>query len=99
MDRYEFIIAMTSIVLGTGTMVVLFHSIATVLSRRKDAAMGDGAVARLDDRLSRMEQAIDTMAVEMERISEGQRFTTKLLSERAPVADAGREPARDRLKA
>ena len=33
-------------------------------------------------RLERMEQAIDSIAVEVERISEGQRFTTKLLSER-----------------
>jgi hypothetical protein len=30
-----------------------------------------------------MEQAIDAMAIEMERVSEGQRFTTKLLSERS----------------
>ena len=34
-------------------------------------------------RLERMEQALDSIAVEVERISEGQRFTTKLLSERA----------------
>lgn len=34
-------------------------------------------------RLERMEQAIDSIAVEIERISEGQRFTTKLLAERA----------------
>jgi hypothetical protein len=33
-------------------------------------------------RLQHMEQAIDAIAVEIERISEGQRFTTKLLSER-----------------
>ena len=33
-------------------------------------------------RLERMEQAIDSIAVEVERISEGQRFTTKLLAER-----------------
>src|SRR5678815_4539339 len=32
-------------------------------------------------RLERMEQAVDAIAVEVERISEGQRFTTKLLSE------------------
>ena len=38
-------------------------------------------------RLERMEQAIDSIAVEVERISEGQRFTTKLLAERtAPPA-------------
>jgi DNA-binding transcriptional regulator YdaS (Cro superfamily) len=34
-------------------------------------------------RLERMEQALDSIAIEVERISEGQRFTTKLLSERA----------------
>jgi hypothetical protein len=33
-------------------------------------------------RLERMEQAIEAIAVEVERISEGQRFTTKLLSEK-----------------
>ena len=32
-------------------------------------------------RLERMEQSIDAIAVEVERISEGQRFTTKLLAE------------------
>ena len=41
-------------------------------------------------RLERMEQAIDAIAVEMERVSEGQRFTTKLLTER----DADRLPER-----
>jgi hypothetical protein len=39
-------------------------------------------------RLERMEQAIDSIAVEVERISEGQRFTTKLLAERVPPAAA-----------
>jgi hypothetical protein len=47
-------------------------------------------VAQLDERLSRMEQAIDAMAVEMERVSEGQRFTSKLLADRTA------EPVRDR---
>jgi hypothetical protein len=36
----------------------------------------------LSSRLDRMEQAIDAIAVEVERISEGQRFTTRLLSDR-----------------
>jgi hypothetical protein len=34
-------------------------------------------------RLERMEQALDSIAIEVERISEGQRFTTKLLAERS----------------
>ena len=39
-------------------------------------------------RLERIEHAIDAMAVEVERIAEGQRFTTKLLSERASEREA-----------
>ena len=34
-------------------------------------------------RLSNIENAVETVAVEVERISEGQRFTTRLLNERA----------------
>jgi hypothetical protein len=37
-----------------------------------------------DARFERMEQAVESIAIEMERVSEGQRFVTKLLSERAP---------------
>lgn len=40
----------------------------------------------LTERLTRMEQAIESVALEVERISEGQRFTTKLLSERSSDA-------------
>lgn len=32
-------------------------------------------------RLERIEQSLEAVAIEVERISEGQRFTTKLLSE------------------
>ena len=103
MDRYEFIIAMTSIVMGSGTMAVLFYSIAKAFGRRKSPQLDDGSIGRIDDRLSRMEQAIDAMAVEMERVSEGQRFTTKLLSERVPEREPARElpreAARDRQQA
>lgn len=41
------------------------------------------------DRLTRLESAIDSIAIEMERVSEGQRFVTKLLAE-----SKGREPVR-----
>ena len=36
-----------------------------------------------NDRMTRLEQAVESIALEVERISEGQRFTTKLLAERA----------------
>ncbi len=40
-----------------------------------------------DARFHQLEQAIDTVAVEIERVAEGQRFVTKLLREGQPVPD------------
>lgn len=44
-----------------------------------------------DNRLQHLEQAIDAIALEVERISEGQRFTTRLLAQRQ--GDGVAEPA------
>jgi hypothetical protein len=56
--------------------------IARAYSRRMDAESKNPRLpAEVTDRLERMEQALDSVALEVERISEGQRFTTKLLSE------------------
>ncbi|HEX6628856.1 MAG TPA: hypothetical protein VF105_12950 [Gemmatimonadaceae bacterium] len=72
--------------------VVFIVSVATVIrtiaamffSRRRYDSAGDPSSSSLaDSRLSRLEQAVDAIALEVERISEGQRFTTKLLSEQA----------------
>jgi hypothetical protein len=48
---------------------------------RKDAA-APPIPSDVTARLERMEAGIEAIAIEVERISEGQRFTTKLLSER-----------------
>ncbi|HEX5439096.1 MAG TPA: hypothetical protein VFW98_18225 [Gemmatimonadaceae bacterium] len=57
--------------------------LARAYARRMDRSAGQPKVPpEVTDRLERMEQAIDSIAIEVERISEGQRFTTKLLSER-----------------
>jgi hypothetical protein len=46
-------------------------------------------------RLERMEHAIDSIAIEIERVSEGQRFVTRLMSERQnAVLGAGQQPER-----
>jgi hypothetical protein len=47
------------------------------------------AAPHIDDRrFDRLEQAVDAIAIEVERVSEGQRFVTKILAERAPQASA-----------
>ena len=39
------------------------------------------AAARIEARIERIEQAIDTIALETERVAEGQRWLTKMLAE------------------
>jgi hypothetical protein len=57
--------------------------LARALARRMDRQSIAPAIApELAAQIERMEQAIDSIAIEVERISEGQRFTTKLLAER-----------------
>ena len=54
----------------------------------------------LADRMHQMERSLDAVALEVERIGEGQRFVTQLLASRAESATAGRpqlaEGVRDR---
>ncbi|HET7565434.1 MAG TPA: hypothetical protein VFJ96_10590 [Gemmatimonadaceae bacterium] len=57
--------------------------IARAFARRMDRqSLQPRVPTELAERLEHMEHAIDAIAIEVERISEGQRFTTKLLSER-----------------
>ena len=71
----------------------LARAYAKKIERGNDTARVPSDVSA---RLERMEQAIDSIAVEVERISEGQRFTTKLLAERsgAPVGGDVSPPVR-----
>jgi hypothetical protein len=56
--------------------------LARAYSRRMDSETRNPRLpTEVTDRLERMEHALDSIAVEVERITEGQRFTTKLLSE------------------
>jgi len=67
-------------------VIVIGAPIARAIARRIERGTS-GAVNQVstgvDARLERMEQAIDAIAIEVERIAEGQRFTSKLLAGRA----------------
>jgi hypothetical protein len=69
-------------VLGCATGVIV-----TFLKRRSNQPLPATEITgRLDeivDRLARLENAIDSTAVEVERISEAQRFTARVLAERS----------------
>jgi hypothetical protein len=87
MDRNTMMVAVMGQLVGGMILVTLL----TLWFRRKreiPAAPNEG-LRRIEARLTEMQHALDTVAVEVERISEAQRFTTKLLSERGqPVHGA-----------
>lgn len=66
--------------LGALTMLRLIH-IWVNRPRRGDAP--DKRLLEIESRLERLQQAVDSIAIETERISEGQRFTTRLLGDRS----------------
>ena len=68
---------------GGALALPLVRALARRIEIRGEARLVAARPVAEDERLRRIEQAIETMAVEVERIAEGQRFTTKLLSERA----------------
>lgn len=82
MDKYTAIVAMTALITGSIVIATIAQAIAASIGKRRKQAVPDAAVDRIEARLSRIEQAIDAMSVEVERISEGQRFTTRLLADR-----------------
>jgi hypothetical protein len=80
----------TAIILAIGV------PLARAYSRRMDSdARNPRIPSEVTSRLERIEQAVDAVALEVERISEGQRFTTKLLSEGKGSESRQSAPARN----
>ncbi len=59
------------------------------LWKRAATAVSMEMPAEMTDRLNRMEQAIDAVAVELERVGEGQRYVTKVFTEQQRALGAG----------
>ena len=70
----------------TGGCIAIFVPLIRAYTRRIElqgrSSLPDPEVAA---RLERIERSVESIAVEIERVSEGQRFTTKLLSERTAL--------------
>jgi hypothetical protein len=68
-------------VISTGCLTAIVK--AWIKSRGQSRPIADARLDEILNRLGRLETSLDAAAVEIERISEGQRFTTRLLSEKA----------------
>lgn len=85
----------TAVILAIGVPLVRAYA------RKMEAdSRGPRIPTEVVHRLERMEQTLEAVSIEVERISEGQRFTTKLLSEGTGRGNARQEsasPAPDRI--
>jgi hypothetical protein len=88
--------------LGFAFIFAVMMPMGFAYARRIWRGAPKNSMPRMDDvivpRLDRLEQAVDAIAIEIERISEGQRFVTRVLAERpasappqAPVVPAAKE--------
>ena len=81
MDENTMVIAVAGIAVNGLVIAILGHA---WLSRRHHPPppVPHEQLENIEMRLVQLQQAVDDVAIEMERVAEGQRFTAKLLSER-----------------
>jgi hypothetical protein len=80
------VIALIGVLSGVGILAGAFAGAYFFgKSRGQRETLTSSRDPELTARLTRVEQIVEATAIEIERISEGQRFTTKLLSEKKEV--------------
>lgn len=76
-----FDVAVAAIIFGSLTTMVTSYT--KMRSRRAES---DGVSGPSEERLQRIEAAVDAIAVEVERLGESQRYTARLIAERTTPA-------------
>ena len=79
--NHIFIVAVAGIITSGVTISTL--AMAWLESRKHKGPAQPPRLDAIEARLARMEEAIESVAVEMERVAEGQRFTARVLAERS----------------
>ncbi|HEY5544881.1 MAG TPA: hypothetical protein VIK50_02405 [Gemmatimonadaceae bacterium] len=82
MDENIARVIFAAVIGGTIAISMIAMAVARIATSRRRRDLPDSSMARLEERLERMEQAIDAVATEVERVADGQRFTSRLLAER-----------------
>jgi hypothetical protein len=84
---YEIVVA--ALIAGCVTVGMIATAWASSRRRRSPEPPASPRIDVIEARLARMEHALDSIAIEIERVTEGQRFTAKLLAERVSPEGQG----------
>lgn len=85
------VIPLVGIVMSMVALMVIGSPIARAIARAMDRRGERGVIkaAEVAPQIRQLQDSVDAMAIELERISEAQRYTAKLMSERASALPAG----------
>jgi hypothetical protein len=90
MDASIMVITVTAIIVNGVVIATLGRAWLTRRPPPPAASVTEERLENIEMRLVQLQQAVDDVAIEMERVAEGQRFATRLLAERA--GDAAQQP-------
>ncbi|HEY6220411.1 MAG TPA: hypothetical protein VIV65_10165 [Gemmatimonadaceae bacterium] len=88
MHDIVFLIPILGIIGGCSVIITAMNLIARHISEGRQLEMRAMPNDEIMQRLERIEQIVDTTAVEVERLAESNRFVAKLLAERAQTPSA-----------
>lgn len=72
--------------------IIVGLPLARAFARRMDRRGETGSASEIAPRLDRIEQAVEAIAIEVERVSEGQRYTTKAIADLRGLPAANAAP-------
>ena len=82
MTEREFAVAIVGMLGTFSGLWGMGYLIHTWIKSRAQGSLSGNAGHAIGEQLAQLQLSVDAMSIEIERISEAQRFTTKLLSER-----------------
>ena len=86
-ERIEAMLVLAGMLASTTIVITIIN--VWYKTRRAAKPLSDEAIVRLSAQMEDLHRHLDSVAIEVERIAEGQRFTTRLLSERAESLPRG----------
>ena len=80
---------------GAMAFIIVGLPLARAFARRMDRRGESASASEITPRLERIEQAVEAIAIEVERVSEGQRYTTRAIADLRGIPGVdNREPVR-----
>lgn len=86
MHSQDFLFALAALALGSVTLVTIAKTIGKVVIARRISGSAPEGVTALEERVARLEHTVEALTVDSDRLIDGQRFLSQLLTEKSNAA-------------